>query len=254
MTKENSELLKEFKKNIPSPSEIAKTAIDEGLSGKSGNPEFIKTNFSKLVEGLQVGAYNTYLSGQKKAWAQAIRHYCKTHLKEDSKLEEVISFLEGSLGDFDAFFLSVSQSRRTRAGSTFEDIIKELFKRLDYPFDEQAVINGKPDFLMPSKAYYEKNAPECIIFTAKRTLRERWRQIVTEGTRGRGFFLATIDEDISANGLEEMKANRIYLVVPSSLKTGNPHYNSAGNVISFEDFFEDHLDPAIKRWKKAGVI
>lgn len=38
------------------------------------------------------------------------------------------------------------------------------------------------------------NAPDATIFTIKGTLRERWRQIVTEGTRGLGFFLATIDE------------------------------------------------------------
>ena len=169
-------------------------------------------------------------------------------------VEGVITFLEGRLDDFDEFFLSVSQSRRSRAGSTFEDIIKELFKRLDYPFDEQQIINGKPDFLMPGRAYYDRNAPDCIIFTVKRTLRERWRQIVTEGTRGRGFFLATIDEKVSENGLEDMKNNRIYLVMPAALKSKVAHYKKAENVIAFEDFFEDYLDPAMKRWKKAGIV
>jgi hypothetical protein len=107
---------------------------------------------------------------------------------------------------------------------------------------------------MPSRAYYDKNAPDCIIFTVKRTLRERWRQIVTEGTRGLGFFLATIDDAVSENNLEEMKKNRIYLVVPASLKSKITHYKDAVNVISFEDFFDDYLDPAMKRWKKAGVV
>lgn len=250
----NSELLVEFKKNIPSPTDIARSAIDTGLSGNKGKPDFIKKNFSHLVEQLQVDAYNIYLVAQKKAWKKAIARFCASNLDKNAKLDEVVAFLQERLKDFDGFFLSVSQSRRSRAGSTFEDIMHELFKRLDYPFDEQQIINGKPDFLMPGRAYYDKNAPECIIFTAKRTLRERWRQIVIEGTKSRGFFLATIDEDVSESGLDQMKNNKIYLVVPSRLKGKIPHYTEAPNVISFEDFFEDYLDPAMRRWKKAGII
>ena len=93
---------------------------------------------------------------------------------------------------------------------------------------------------------------DCIVFTAKRTLRERWRQIVTEGTRGLGFFLATIDDGVSQNQLDEMKRNRIYLVCPKHIK--DDFYREAINVITFSSFFEDHLDPAMKRWKKSGVI
>lgn len=249
-----SELLTEFKKGMPSPTDVAQSAIEKGLSGSKGKPEFIKKNFSQLVEQVQIDAYNIYLSAQEKAWIKAIEYYCHANLNKDAMGGEVISFLQGKLKVFDAFFLSVSQSRRSRAGSTFEDIMKELFKRLEYPFAEQQIINGKPDFLMPSREYYDKYAAECIIFTAKRTLRERWRQIVTEGAKGRGFFLATIDKKVSSNGLEDMKNNRIYLVVPKDLKNNIKHYTDAPNVISFEDFFEDHLDPAMKRWKKAGVI
>jgi hypothetical protein len=239
---------------MPSPDEIAKAAIDNGLGGRKGGAENVKKNFSRLVESLEGAAYQLYLSAQKEAWKKAVRRYYEANLKKTTSLDEMVAFLAGRFEDFDDFFMSVSQSRKARAGSTFEDIIKELFRRLDYPFDEQQIINGKPDFLMPGRAYYDKNAPDCIIFTAKRTLRERWRQIVTEGTRGLGFFLATIDENVTENNLDEMKKNRIYLVVPASLKTKITHYKNAVNVISFEDFFEDYLDPAMKRWKKAGVI
>lgn len=251
---DRSVLLEEFRNNIPTPDKIAWLAIEQGLTGKKGDRIYIRKNFSRLVEELQLNAYAIYLEAQKNAWGPAVRRYCKSNLGKTVTVEGVITFLEGRLDDFDEFFLSVSQSRRSRAGSTFEDIIKELFKRLDYPFDEQQIINGKPDFLMPGRAYYDRNAPDCIIFTVKRTLRERWRQIVTEGTRGRGFFLATIDEKVSENGLEDMKNNRIYLVMPAALKSKVAHYKKAENVIAFEDFFEDYLDPAMKRWKKAGIV
>jgi hypothetical protein len=76
---------------------------------------------------------------------------------------------------------------------------------------------------------------------------------VTEGTRGLGFFLATIDEKIGINDLNAMKASRIYLVVPKRLKQDIPTYNAALNVLSFEDFFLLYLDPAVARWKAQHV-
>ena len=114
------------------------------------------------------------------------------------------------------------------------------------------MINGKPDFLMPSEAYFRKNPPDCIIFTAKRTLRERWRQVVTEGAHGAGFFLATIDDKVSDNALKGMLDNRITLVVPEGIRAES--YPDKNNVLSFKRFFEDHLDPAVERWKRRGVI
>jgi len=156
--------------------------------------------------------------------------------------------------ELDRFFLSLTQSRRTRAGSAFEIILRTLFKRLNYPFYEQQVINGKPDFLMPGKSHFDSNPMDCIIFTAKRTLRERWRQIVTEGTRGLGFYLSTIDESISTNQLDEMRNHRIYLVIPISIKEKVVQYRSAHNVITFEEFFRYHLDPAVTRWTERGII
>jgi hypothetical protein len=106
-----------------------------------------------------------------------------------------------------------------------------LSRRLNYPFEEQQVINGKPDFLMPNKQHWDDNTMDCIIFTVKRSLRERWRQIVTEGTRGLGFYLATIDESISSTQISEILSNRIYLVVPSRIKQETETYSSTPNVI-----------------------
>ena len=98
------------------------------------------------------------------------------------------------------------------------------------------------------------NTQDATVSTAKRTLRERWRQIVTEGAKGLGFFLATIDDGVSEAQLGEMKAARIQMVVPSSLKRDVPLYSAAVNVITLEDFLEDHLDPKMTKWKKQGDI
>lgn len=154
----------------------------------------------------------------------------------------------------DRFFLGLTQGRRPRAGGAFELLIKELFVRLQYPFSPQPIIDGQPDFILPSIEYFRKNPPDAIIFTVKRTLRERWRQIVTEGTRGLGFFLATIDEEVAERDLEAMLQSRIHMVVPTRIKILRPDYEAAMNVITFEHFFQFYLDPAMERWRAAGVI
>jgi hypothetical protein len=162
------------------------------------------------------------------------------------------------IGDYfytlDKFFLSRTQSRRSRAGTAFEVVLEESFRRLQYPFESQPAIDGNPDFVFPSVSLYKKNAQDAIVFTAKRTLRERWRQIVTEGAKGLGFFLATIDEEVSEAQVKEIKGERIHMVVPSRLKKSVPQYTAAANVITFEDILEDHLDPKMTKWKRHGDI
>lgn len=216
--------------------------------------EKIKNNFDALLEETEKEAYRLYLNYEQKYGEKVFDVFVKELIKsgELKKLENTGKVLGKYFKLFDKFYLSLAQSRKARAGKGFEKIHNSLFKILNYPFDEQIVINGKPDFLMPSAKHYEKNPMDCIIFTAKRTLRERWRQIVTEGTRGLGFYLATIDEDVSSAQLREMLNHRIYLVCPESIK--RRCYRDKVNVLSFRQFFKDHLDPKIKSWKRNKII
>ena len=242
-----------FKKHVLSPEEVLNMGIDRVLP-PSTNPIIIKKKFSLYVDKIGAMAFDVYLKTEHEAGHKAIKEYLASEVPPGATKDEAIEITAKHFKEFDRFFLSLSQSRKPRAGGAFEDIIKMLFKRLKYPFQEQQVINGKPDFLMPSKKHYDKSAMDCIIFTAKRTLRERWRQIVTEGTRGLGFYLATIDDAVTEAQLQEMSRNRIYLVMPAGIKRSIQHYSKASNVLSFEEFFMLHLDPAVRRWEKNGII
>ena len=233
---------------------ITKEAVKNIITSQNLTTDQIKDNFDSLFSNIEKEAYRLYLKYEEIYGKEVFSAFIE-YLYQTKRVKNVLE-LKKTLGEyfysFDRFFLSLSQSRRSRSGKTFESITNSLFKALNYPFDEQIVINGKPDFLMPSEKHYRKDPPDCIIFTTKRTLRERWRQIVTEGTRGLGFYLATIDEKISSIQLEEMLNHRIYIVCPQTLK--EKCYNNAVNVLSFRQFFKDRLDPAIKRWKDNGVI
>lgn len=214
----------------------------------------IKGNFDRIVFETEQIAHQIYLKHETEYGKAVFSEFVRSLLRngEVSELADVGPAFGRYFHAFDRFFLSLSQSRRSRAGSTLEEIIRSLFRKLNYPFDEQRVIDGKPDFVMPSEEHFRENPVDCIVFTVKRTLRERWRQITTEGTQGLGFFLATIDDSISPVQLEEMRDNRIYIVCPARIR--HEVYSDAPNVLSFSSFFLDHLDPALDRWRRNGVL
>ncbi|MEX0622253.1 MAG: type II restriction endonuclease [Candidatus Woykebacteria bacterium] len=239
---------------LESQDQIAEEASNNITNKYKFTTEQIKENFDMLLYETEREAYQVYLRyeklyGEKVFEAFVAELVSKGEIKD---IRDVGKVLSGHFHTLDRFFLSLSQSRKSRAGKSFEHIHNALFKELNYKFDEQQVINGKPDFLMPSVERWRSNPIDCIIFTSKRTLRERWRQIVTEGTRGFRFFLATIDEKVSKAQLKEMLDNRIYLVTPDSIR--KKFYPDAENVLSFTKFFKDHLDPAMERWARDGVI
>lgn len=248
--------LKKFAKHrgidLISSSEIVQKMVSEVIENNS--LEDIKQHFDTLLFQVEHDAYELYLSYEAQYRMDVFEAFTQA-LIEQKQLVDVNQtgrVLGEHFKTLDRFFMSLAQSRRTRTGRTFETIHNSLFEALGYPFDHRPAIKGTPDFLLPSVSHYKKNPIDCIIFTAKRTLRERGRQIVTERTRGLGFYLATIDKKISSNQLTEMLQHRIYLVCPKAIK--DDKYSDANNVISFAQFFRDHLDPAMTRWKANKVI
>lgn len=242
-----------FHKRIPPGRVIAARAVANSLGDRDQDVEWIKRNFSVLVEQVQADAYEDYKRAERIAGTDTIAEVF-IGLLGGRSAEQTVNLFGAHFFALDRFFLGLTQGRRPRAGKTFEYLIRELFVRLRYPFSSQPIINGQPDFLLPSLQHFERFAADCIIFTVKRTLRERWRQIVTEGTRGLGFFLATIDENVAERDLAEMLRSRVTLVVPERIKHIRDDYEQAPNVVSFEHFFRFYLDPAMDRWREAGII
>ncbi len=224
----------EFKLHMPTNEEICQQVSDRLLAGVS--KECLKVNFSDYLTRMQDDIYAFYLEKQLAVGQKVI----------DDQIQETGTI---DFNDLNSFFLSISQSRKSRAGKAFEYIIESMLVKLEYPFSDQVVIDGaKPDYVMPSEEHFREKPLDSIIFTAKRTLRERWRQVVTEANKGYGYYLATIDEKISKNQIQQAESHKIYIVVPKALKESNPAYAGSYSVVSFEQFFEQQLDPAMKRW------
>lgn len=248
------ELKRVFKGEIPTGKAIATDAVKHALQSKKANARWVKKNFSALVENIQEDAYQRYLVAERKAWKKTFAAVFGPLHGKCTTPGEVADLISDNFYALDRFFLSLTQSRRNRAGTAFEVLIREFFVLLKYPFTPQPRIDGNPDFVLPSVEHYETDPLTVIIFTVKRSLRERWRQIVTEGAKGLGFYLATIDPAVSAVDLRAMQKQKIFLVVPAKLKKNILHYAKAKNVITFENFFLSYLDPAMLRWKHSGIL
>lgn len=113
------------------------------------------------------------------------------------------------------------------------------------PYHPQFIFDGsKPDFVLPHGEIYadpEKRKTMAAILTLKTTLRERWRQVVSESTDA-PIFLATLDENVPGSTLNKLGEKGVTLVVPEAFKTSKyTEYQNNKNVLSYRQFF-DHLD------------
>jgi len=243
-------------KYMTSQTMLIERATEMVLSARGiKSPDDLKRQFDDVLVAIEAEIYRLYLVDEKQMVEESVRGLLLRPLVGSGPYEraEIAAIADAAADELAKLFMHLGQSRRSKAGRTFEHNLRGLIRQLDYPFDEQVVINGKPDFLMPGKKLFLVNPAECIIFTAKRTLRERWRQITTEGKHFR-LFLATIDENASENQLSEMLKQQVYLVVPKAIIAANTVYQGAQNVISFDEFFRDFLDPSVIRWRAKGWV
>lgn len=123
---------------------------------------------------------------------------------------------------FISFSLSVQNRRKSRAGLALESHLEALLIDFQIKFDRSAVTeNGnRPDFLFPGTIEYQDPGfpvGQLTMLGAKSTLKERWRQVLSEAERIETKHLLTLEPGISEKQTAEMQAKRLQLVVPNGL-------------------------------------
>ncbi|MCO4054934.1 MAG: restriction endonuclease [Bosea sp.] len=166
----------------------------------------------------------------------------------------VIRSLIDRLPEIDALMLSAAQQRKSRAGYSFEHHIEAMLAAGRIPFEKQVIMDAKkrPDFVLPSLAVLRRGPSGTsggLILSAKTTLRERWKQVQREmGVHE--MFLATVDETVAGNAIEDMATMGITLVVPEALKTSkDAEYDKQPNVLGFRQFFDAHVRAKLAAWR-----
>jgi hypothetical protein len=140
------------------------------------------------------------------------------------------------------FANSVTNRRKSRGGVSLELHAKAVFdeENLSYSYDQISEERKRPDFLFPSAdAYHSRTFPaeKLQMLGVKTTCKDRWRQIITEADRISHKYLLTLQEGVSPNQFAAMTAEKVALVVPSTIQSRyaesiRPH------LVSFQQFIE----------------
>jgi len=156
--------------------------------------------------------------------------------------------------------LSNTNSRRSRAGKTFESIIYKVYEVLGYDYDSQSKVGRKTftelglgkkvDSILPNIECYEKRRNKTIIGTMKTSLRERWQEVAEEIERTKipEIHLLTVDENISQSKAQEM-ANHNIIIVTYDWIANSEKIISMKNIISFEEYLFEEIPSILKFWE-----
>lgn len=157
--------------------------------------------------------------------------------------------------------LSNTQSRRSRAGKSFEAIIYKIYENLGYEYDSQSKVGRKTfdslglgkkvDSILPNIKCYAERRNKTIIGTMKTSLRERWQEVAEEIERTKipEIHLLTADESIPKSKAQEM-ANHNIIVVTYEWVANSTALKSMKNIISFEEYLFEEIPNILKFWNE----
>ena len=147
-----------------------------------------------------------------------------------------------SCKDLIEFANKILNRRKSRAGKGLEHHLAEIFTASGVKFESQVVteLNKKPDFIFPDgDSYHQFSFPsdKLTMLGAKTTCKDRWRQVLNEANRIENKHLFTLQVGISSHQLEEMKSEKLTLVVPkSNISAFHPAYRD--NIMCLAEFIE----------------
>lgn len=157
--------------------------------------------------------------------------------------------------------LSNTQSRRSRAGKSFEAIIYKIYEELGYSYDSQSKVGRKlfdsvglgkkVDSILPSIEAFQKRRNKTIIGTMKTSLRERWQEVAEEIQRTNIpiIHLLTVDDYISKSKAQEMANHNIVIVAYQGVAQSQ-ELKGMKNIISFEEYLFDEIPNILNYWKE----
>ncbi len=265
--------------HIRSPNEIVESIFNSNQTIL--NEVIDRGNISEVIHQLREDAYTSFLKDEAEFNVEVLRDISLLLETPKSLLDnlisqqdllalpssELIDAVKKACGEYAGYIspyiyelsLSNTQSRRSRAGKTFEHVIYKLYKTFKYEFVSQGEL-GKATFkerglgkmvdsLLPNIAAFEQRRDKVIIGTMKTTLRERWQEVVEELNRTGlpSIYLLTMDDDISESKANQMRQHNVVLVVPKSVKA-QASLLKMPNIIDFESYFLEEIPEKLRFW------
>jgi hypothetical protein len=246
------------KKGFPSSAQVVDETFDKlGFLPDKISPEHVQSNFNQILHKVWVETLSVLEDYEENFYPrnviEALLDLKRDLVQESTKIArtegftKAVTFLFQSLYPYlRQVFRSIGQGRMARGGKDFELQFGRLLDLMKIPYQK---INRKTrvDFMMPSDALFEKNPTAAAIASAKRTLRERWREVVEElhAMRSPNIFLITADEDVSEGHVRDICGKyRIHLVVWDHVKT---KYPKEPLVLSYTEWANNRI-PILKQF------
>lgn len=236
MSEKIEEYLKKLRpKYIPSSEKVVREAFERlGLTKWSPQnptgkkPQEVIEHFNDYLKMVFEETLRVLEEYEEKFYTEVIfKELCQRRSNELDQLAQVTSspsdfaykILRMFYPDLWSIFLSRSQSRKARGGSDFEYQVRYLLELADIPFEPQPK-KYHVDLLIPNSQAFLRNRTRTLILSIKRTLRERWKEVVEElyNTRSPNVYLLTADENVSTNIVNDLKKYNIHLTVWDEVK------------------------------------
>jgi hypothetical protein len=271
-------LIKQYRNRYIRTSQIiVNSVIENNISYKN---LLESKNVSKCISDLREIVWQEYLKDEVNFNAVLMRDLYKildtpkniidillTKNIVDKKGDDLLEAIKEICGEYSGrvfpyiyrLSLSNTQSRRSRAGKSFEAIIYKLYESLGYKYDSQSKVGRKifdsvglgkkVDSILPSIENFKKRRNKTIIGTMKTSLRERWQEVAEEIERTKipEIHLLTVDENIPKSKAQEM-ANHNIIIVTYDWIANSTVLKNMKNIISFEEYLFEEIPNVIKFW------
>lgn len=219
--------------------------------------KFFRDNASQIVENMREQCWNDFLEEESMFTSYMLKKLINDEtVKEMNPREAIEWYVDTYPTHIYQLNLSNTQSRRSRAGKEFENIIELILLGAGISLDSQGNIGkdcfmekglGKlVDTVSPGVIEFEENKRNTVLISAKTTLRERWQEVPEEmgRTGAREMFLATLDDKISNDVLRTLYEANIQVTTTKHLK--ETKYAKNNSVLSFEDLIKICLENSDK--------
>lgn len=248
--------------SIPTSIAIVQEAAKELGLGSLG-PEAVRADFDSLLRTLSAKTLSIYEQYEEEFYSTSIAKRAvegnedlvekAANISETEGFEAgVLALLQSLYPSLRGAFLSVRQGRMSRGGKSFEDQFALLLEHGGYSFARQHK-KYRTDFMLPSEDAFDKNRVVCVVASLKRTLRERWLEVVGELTQlhAPNVYLITADENVSPGHVKGIcDDNPLNLVTWDDVKK---KYDDHPRVLGFTQFASERLPQLESQWTNAGL-
>lgn len=208
-------LVEKAKREIPSVDVILEEAIDN-LQITHMSQKGVLKNFGIFVSKLESEARGIYMKHEDEAFDKLLK------LVSEGKRTLTYDGLKTLVIATRRLEFVAGQMRKARGGASFQKIVQKLLNLAGIPCEtphkETKKLLKRIDLVSPTADIGKKMPDKAIFLAAKRTLRERWKQVVPEQMKGARLYLVTINGECSAEKAKEINEAGLIAYVPENLK------------------------------------